>query len=482
MNVVFIDIATYEHPLSGSHGQLHRARRLASDMVAEKVMQVPLSGGKIAFSRGMLLLASLVKAEGARVSYIHYNLESHYSLTRAFKKADIVCFYAMTPTVNTCLRLATIAKKINNRLSVAFGGPHTSTQAEPLLSSGVVDFVSYAETSPSLLARALLERASWKDCPGIGFREAEDMYLTQVNPPDNTKHEAFYPLDYSILPLPLDTYYFNISASQGCGYTCNFCSDGTRPLSLRSVDDFISEVRFLDTNLPAGSWVHFFDSIFTAPQSRAKVICERLASETHNLSFSCDIKANHLTEDLAKILKKARVRFISMGFETSDDLTLNVSDKKNSFDECYSTAQILKGAYENCALKAYWLFGLPGSTPAGAVSDLKHIEHLLDKGIVDIVGPKCFVPYPETIFHQTPERFGLKILSKNWDDYDRFHIPPVAIPDGFTQSMLADCLIKAEEIVLTKYCQRMNTTPDSLIKSELRPKRYNGELYSRIVP
>lgn len=484
MNVLFVDIATYSHPLSHRHGEIHRSRRLASDIVTETVIQVPLSGGKVAFSRGLLLLASFIKAQGCNVSYLHLNRETHESLSQAFQHVDIVCFYVMTPTVNICLQLATQAKHVNSRIRVAFGGPHTATQARPLLDSGVVDFVSYGELSPAILAKTLVDIDSWKDCPGIGFKRISDRSNTVVNEglSENVRSLAAYPMDYSILPLPLDEYYFNISASQGCAYSCSFCSDGTRELNLRAVDDFMSEVCFLDANLKPGSWVHFFDAIFTVPASRAKLICERLANETKNLSFSCDIKANHLTYDLAQGLREARIRFVSMGFETSDDSTLQINEKKNNFIDCYRTAETLKSAHPSCALKAYWLFGLPGSTPAMAKNDIKQIEQLLEERVVDIVGPKCFVPYPETVFFQRPEAFGLKISSRDWSEYDRFHLPPVCVPQSFTGEQLSDFLIQAEESVLAKYCQRLNINPADLLTLDAIPKRWNGEVYLRIIP
>jgi anaerobic magnesium-protoporphyrin IX monomethyl ester cyclase len=482
MRAVFIDIAVYEHLLGEPHKYIHRMRRIASDLVTEDVTGVPLPGGKIAISRGLFLLASAMKRLGADVSYLHFARETFESMALAFTKSDLVCFYAMTPTAPICLQLAKLAKQFNPRIIVAMGGPHVTSQAKDIISTENVNFVSFGNASPEQISKALLRDISWQECPGVAFRIDGQNQSIEVNAPDPfQKGDDIEFVDYSILPLPLDKYYFNISGSHGCVYSCNFCSDGERSLKLRSIDDLLSEIVLLDSELPEGSWVHFFDTIFTVPPNRAAIICERLAKETKRLSFSCDIKAKHLSEELARKMRDARFRFVSMGFETSDDSVLEVSNKQNSFSDCCKTANTLKSTAPDCAIKAYWLLGLPGSSPRKTEYDLVQIARILDERIVDIVGPKCFVPYPETPFFKNPDRFGLKVWSTDWSQYDRFHLPPVSTPIQFTREQLSSYLIQTEQLVLTKYCERLDTDESNLATLKASPKRYNGELYSRLI-
>jgi radical SAM superfamily enzyme YgiQ (UPF0313 family) len=234
--------------------------------------------------------------------------------------------------------------------------------------------------------------------------------------------------------------------------------------------------------LPPHSWVHFFDSIFTIPRERAAIIAHRIASETSNLVFSCDIKAKHLNKELAGELRAARFRLISIGFETGNDTSLAIAQKGNKFEDCRETAKLIKDCIPDCAVKAYWLLGLPGSSPDSARRDIELIAELLQQRTVDIVGPKFLVPYPETPFFCEPERYGLKIRTQNWRLYDRFHVPPVCRPESFTQGQLTGALLKAEETIISRYCERLNCDSAQLLSNSTQAGGYNGELYWRLNP
>jgi radical SAM superfamily enzyme YgiQ (UPF0313 family) len=244
----------------------------------------------------------------------------------------------------------------------------------------------------------------------------------------------------------------------------------------------MEELVFLDRKLSLGSWVHFFDTIFTFPRERASRICDLLAQHTRNLYFSCDIKANHITPDLAAKLHNARFRFISMGFDTADNSPLRMSGKGNTFDDCQRSMKILRTHCPRTALKAYWLFGLPGSDSKTCETDVDLIQHLLRTRVVDIVGPKLFVPYPETPYYKTPEAYSLKIWSHEWSCYDRFHLPPVSTPSCYTQDELGAFLKAAEGKILSEYCGRLAMPEDRLRLTPHVPRRYNGDLYSRMIP
>lgn len=482
MKFAFVDIATYTHKLSQSHASIHRSRRLASDLISERITGVALPSAKTSFSRGLLILASWIKRLGANVRYVHYQNETENSLRRLFKQSDVVCLYVMTPTAGTCLKLAALAKGINPRVMVALGGPHVTSQARELLNSDAIDFVCYDSSNVATKAAALMDSAQCRNCPGIGYRNLETKKPT-INEIDRV-HEAENTdlVDYEILPLPLSAYYFNISASQGCAYSCSFCSDGTRRLRTRPIDDVIAEVLFLENRLQEGAWVHFFDTIFTVPEPRAHQLCDLLIENTRKLSFSCDIKAKHISCELATKMRLARFRFVSIGFETSDDDSLILNNKQNDFADCCATAELIKSIAPDCAVKAYWLLGLPGTTPSKTKEDIHKIEQLLETRTVDIVGPKCFVPYPETVFFRRPEDFNLKIWTKNWDCYDRFHLPPASTPTAFTRNQLSRLLVDAERAVLGKYCQRLEMSVSEVTRNKGTPKRYNGELYSSLIP
>ncbi len=474
MNITFVDIPVYKRQLQEPYRSIHQLRRRASDLIAEDVMALHLPCSKTVFSRGLLLVASSLKRLGARIEYLHYYDETIYSLSDTFKRSDLACFYVMTPTAQLCLQIAAFAKERNPHIKIAFGGPHITSQRKTILESGLVDFASTYSDSETL--RRLIQDSFETRSSGNIHR---DPIVSDLPKADDSIDDY---IDYSILRKPLSEYYFNISASYGCAYSCRFCSDGTRKLRFRSLPNLAEELMFLDSYLPPGSWVHFFDAIFTFPPERANLICDLIIKNTRNLVFSCDVKARHITHDLARKLHQARFKFISLGFETADDSPLYLSRKGNTFKDCLRAADIVRSNSPGTALKAYWLFGLPGSTRQTCDRDIEQIRGLLRNQTVDIVGPKLFVPYPETPYFRTPDLYGLKIWTIDWSSYDRFHLPPVATPFCYSQSELAGFLMEAEDAILKHYRNRLGLSDERLGRLVHTARRYNGDLYTGTIP
>lgn len=476
MRLLFVDAAIYRHRLPEPIRTVDHLRRVAASLVVERRTKSPLPRGKVAFSRGLLIVASGARQLGHSVEYVHHIAETHTSLRQKLRSVDGVALYAMTPTIHACLGIARLAKKMNSSCRVSVGGPHSISRKAELLAMDCIDAVGdqFADLATNIAAVTGEEPAKSQ------ILAVDD--LGWSNPPEQALNHGYTELvDYSVLPLSPDSYYYNISTSRGCAYSCRYCSDGIGSVNVRSLPDLYRELHILDTLMPNGSWVHFFDSIFTVPRRRALSILTWIATNTKNLIFSCDIKANHVDAEIARALHAARVRLISIGFETSSQQSLALAAKRNSIEDCWRTAALLRSHMPDCAIKAYWLLGLPGSSGLTMDSDLEMINRLLTQEVVDIVGPKFFVPYPETQFFAEPERFGLQIRSRNWALYDRFHTPPVCHPIGLSPGELESSLFKVERLILDAYCRKLGVREQELSAIEVPAAGYNGELYWRTV-
>jgi radical SAM superfamily enzyme YgiQ (UPF0313 family) len=223
LKFLFVDLAVYHHRLREPFRRTDHLRRVAATLVTQSVTQTILPSGKVAFSRGLLNIASLLKTAGASVAYHHFNEEPRDTLLQLAADSDVLCLYAMTPTIGKCLHLATDVKNTNPKCIVAIGGPHTTATRRELLETGVVDFV------PSPGARAkdsiaeLLNR--------IRHLRPHQCDLSFPLAPESIPPRPYLDvIDYSILPHSPGAYYFNISTTSGCYYDCNFCSDGWRPV------------------------------------------------------------------------------------------------------------------------------------------------------------------------------------------------------------------------------------------------------------
>ena len=474
VNVVCLDLATYRVQLGPEHHRVHRLRRVAAGRLVERICRHPLARGRHSFSRGLLAIGTALARQGARVQFIHASGTNRTALDEGIRRADVICIYVVTPLAEVCLSLAEHARRENPHATIALGGPHIRTQGEHLLASGLADFVCFGWPSPERVAEALTEPSSRGTCPGIGYLDAG---AVRVNSWSRSERRTEADVDYTLLPLPLSSYHINTTSSYGCMSTCPYCSEASTPRVIRHPDTVLRELAFLAQTLGAGSWVHFFDSTFTLPRDHATTLCRAMSSNQHRLALSCNVQPGSVTPTMAKHLHSANVKMASIGFETADEAVLRATKGLSSFRTSCECAALLKRYAPTCVVKANWMLGIPGTTEYSVRRDIDTMERLVDDGVVDLVGPKLFIPYPETHYYQDPTAHGLQIWTTAWGCYDRFHIPPPATPLAISRERLGELLVEAEERVLEAYCRRLAVSTGMLEASDDEPGGYAGHLY-----
>ncbi|MFO0593520.1 MAG: cobalamin-dependent protein [Polyangiaceae bacterium] len=478
MRLVFVSIPTYVRPVPASDAPGRRARRNGETLILQGAGLYVNSVARRSLCRGLWALATACRDAGHEVTWIDAGdglLESPETMARialATKNADQLWMYAMTPTEHVCLQIAREAKRRNPKIAVLLGGPHASARYREILTEHPeIDLASTGfESSGALAARC--ERLS--EMPAAATRDEGGSIRIAPSESTGTYVERVAP---EILERPIREYHLNVSSSVGCAFSCAFCVDGRLRLRSRALDGLREELLSYDRTLPPGTLVHFFDTVFGLPRAYFDELSDFLATETHRIVFSCDVKANVVTDELAARFARARVRLVSMGVETSQETVLRLTRKSQGFMDCIAAARTLRRHLPNAILKAYWILGLPGTTAERAQQDLAAAEALLREGVFDIVSPKFFVPYPGTPYWDAPARHGLTITSRDLHDYDRFHTPPVCHPDGLGAADLARLLVTYEEALSAHYARRLGVTVASLREDLGDGPRYNGHLY-----
>ncbi|MFA6217628.1 MAG: radical SAM protein [Candidatus Omnitrophota bacterium] len=158
--------------------------------------------------------------------------------------------------------------------------------------------------------------------------------------------------DLDILPfadigLLKDTPLFNpmikhIIASRGCPFGCSYCrnssykySDHARILRNRSVENVIEEILRAKKDHSL-KFIVFNDAIFGLNIEWLRGFSESYGKNVH-LPFYCNVRADLITEKSVSYLSHAGCRSVSVGIETSDELSRNKVLGKN-----ISNAQIEK--------------------------------------------------------------------------------------------------------------------------------------------
>lgn len=470
MRLLFASIPTYHVTLGKEQAYWHRLRRVGADRVFEAVTGLVSPDGKVSLCRGLWLIASAAKRMGHECRWVDVPARKPHVSREALEWAEQLWMYAVTPTFPICADMAKQGKLVNPNLNVFVGGPHTRHLAEPsLLDHPEIDFIEAVVATPDTLAALVNEP---KAMPGIAWAENG---IVRINHSISTMpyHDVGDP---TVLGKALSEYYINTAISRGCCRTCAFCLEGQVPLQLRSFPDVQQELLQLERHLGESGVVHFFDTSLWAVPQRCLELCEFIAAETSIQHFSCDIEARAIHDNVLMALAKARMRSVAIGFESCRDDVLNFVGKNGTYADRIAIAKHVRKLMPRTAIKAYWLLGLPGSTPESLEDELKGIKEVLDAGVVDLVSVKLFVAYPGTPFFSEPGAYGLEV-EHDFRRFDRFSLPPVCWPVAVGRTRLSEFLVRAERTVAECYASRLGISLSEIANSGAEPKRYNGPLY-----
>jgi radical SAM superfamily enzyme YgiQ (UPF0313 family) len=178
--------------------------------------------------------------------------------------------------------------------------------------------------------------------------------------------------------------------------------------------------------------VHFSDNIFTYSKSRTLDLCSRIKKQGLGLAYSCDTRAGLIDGEMVKAMEEAGFCRIAVGFEDASRDVLMKVNKEATLEQNIRTAELIRANSDMCVV-AYWLTGLPGSSPASLAKNTRVIRELLGDGVVDLVSLRMFVPYPGTPIFCDGRGYGLEMVNNDWSVYDRTDSLPVFRLDGLSR-------------------------------------------------
>ncbi len=404
---------------------------------------------------GLGYLASMVLQLGYSAQIVDLEREELeaddlFALLRR-EQPRLVAISCVTLSYKNALKVARIAKLACPECLVIMGGPHVTYMArETLAEEPAVDCIGIGEGEliiVELARRWLGDGGDWRHTRGIARRAAateqngggEGSWRevtgvgTLVNPPQPWLR------DLGALPMPawhlMQLHLYGlpgvVMTARGCPFKCNFCAESTsgvgyqirRGYRKRTVENVMRELRFLYDVFGLTSFF-FADDTFTLDRKRTYQLCAALKElqceiavegKGRRLKWTCESRADVVTEDLIETMADAGCTTIQYGLESGSQQILK-SIKKNVTLEQLRNAigwASQNGIKPVCSL----LFPNPDDTLETLGETKAFMAELRDLGVDKFI-PSLITPFPGTELWIDHERLGLRFLTRDTNQYN----------------------------------------------------------------
>ena len=332
---------------------------------------------------GLGYIHAVLRTEGLRSVIANLSNSGWKEIESLLKteRPDILGVSQFTHNRLDSIRLAALAKKLNPRCFVVFGGPHaTHRYHEVLARNRTIDAVVIGEGEETFLdlVGCLTKGIPLDQVRGIALRHGNQVVRTSPREPV---------LNLDAMPIPA-AFYANtvgvnlhrqlefIITSRGCPAACRFCSSPRfwgKTLRFRSPQSIIDEIRFIRDHYGL-LYFSLRDDTFTADRERVMEFCRLLLREKINILWNCQSRANAVDEEMLRWMKKAGCECVQFGVESGSRRILQELGKSITPEQVRLAGLATRQAGIN--LSIYLITGVPGETAADLQATLRLIEEI----------------------------------------------------------------------------------------------------------
>lgn len=323
-----------------------------------------------------------------------------------------------TETYLNALRIARIAKEIDQQIITVLGGPHVTFLPTEALKRYEVDIVVRNEGEYIMLELARFFRDGFgnlDEIKGISFRKNGTIISNPARPFIKDLDVLPFPARH-LFPLNLYPYPGNVVTARGCPGRCIFCaavamSGGS--YRMRSSENVVSELVYLLEKHDLNYCV-FVDDTFTSSHDRTMRICDLISEAGLDIHWSCTSRVNTVTKEMLKRMAEVGCDNINFGVESGSQRILDSIRKGITLKQMEDAVKwaLESGITPICS----FMFPHPDDTEETIKETKKLMEELLRQGCH--ISIAVTTPFPGTYLYTHAEELGVTIISDNWEDYD----------------------------------------------------------------
>jgi radical SAM superfamily enzyme YgiQ (UPF0313 family) len=345
---------------------------------------------------------------------------------------DMIVLESSTPSINYDLLSAkSIKEKLPNCITVLVGSHVSFFHKQILQENEFIDIVCRGEFDYTVRDIAL-NLANLDKVDGISYRDNGNICVNRDRELIQNLDELPFPARDIVKIQDYKTAHYSgrngtfMITSRGCPYHCIFC---LWPNTLyghkyrtRSPENVVAEIEELVNKYKVED-IYFDDDCLTLDKDRMIKICNLILDKKIKIKWFCQVRVNHLDEELMKKMKQAGCHTLFIGVESGDEEMIKRMKKAIDLEQ---TKEIFRLARKiGLKTQAFFMLGLPGETQESIRKTIEFAKELKPFSAQFAVA----IPHPGSELYQICKEKGwLKFNS--WEDFDACE--PMIETDTFT--------------------------------------------------
>lgn len=368
----------------------------------------PRENYDVVLPMGILYVGTVLDKAGHQVQLLDIGPREHDWLNKIKDfKPDIVGLSLVTTQYQRVKEILKKLKTVCPSTKFCAGGVHPSALPKETLKDLDLDFVVRGEGEYVMqeVCERLSQNKDLSNVSGVCYKNKEAQIvcnqpaalISDLDALPMPKRELMPDAQWYLTPPGFIRGGFNsgiatLMTGRGCPFNCLFCASHNvfgRGMRRRSPDNVIQEIRYLRNNYKIKG-LFFLDDTFTINQDWLKEFCQKLKQENYKLIWSCQVRADTVTEKILQIMKEAGCVQIDIGAESGNNSVLEKLNKREKVADLKNAFQLAK----KVGIKTYasFIIGNPGEGEK-EIEDTKKfvLEVRPDMSVFCIL-----VPYPGT--------------------------------------------------------------------------------------
>lgn len=205
-----------------------------------------------------------------------------------------------------------------------------------------------------------------------------------------------------------------IITSRGCPFACAYCATNDmweRKVRFRSAQNVVDEIQDCIDRFHIRQF-RIQDDNFTLRETRLKEICQGIVNRGLKIYWRCSTSANLVEPDILKLMKEAGCVEISYGAESGDPDILKLLGRRPDTEMVIEATKQAQAT--GIRVRLFFMIGLPGTTTNTAIRDIEFLK----RAKPDAINLAIYTPYPGSDVWRNPEKYGVTILTKDFDRYN----------------------------------------------------------------